>query len=155
MIPFLAAAFTVAASIAPPVHVFGGVQDAGRVTAFFRAEDRLALNPSWDLVMAIVPAEVAWGEQPFGPIYGVGLDPVGVLFHRGAFYARSSGGLRLFLEQVPIPEARRFNFAFDAEAGVTFGRVALGLGFHHVSNGGMGERNPGVNYLLLALRVLK
>jgi hypothetical protein len=61
---------------------------------------------------------------------------------------------------VPEPRGTRFNYIGDIELGLAFRLTAsraleIGVELHHVSNGDTGEVNPGLNMLLVNLRLLR
>ena len=89
------------------------------------------------------------------PVYGAGGMPFGFKLLVGSspsvrfFGATSVGGL-WFTRDVPIPDGRRFNFAFEYGGGIEFGRrnqrtVILGYKFHHLSNANSAAVNPGLD----------
>ena len=89
------------------------------------------------------------------PVYGAGGMPFGFKLRVESwpkvrlFGATSIGGL-WFTRDVPIPDARRFNFAFEYGGGIEFGRrngptVILGYKFHHLSNANSAAINPGLD----------
>ena len=99
----------------------------------------------------------AFNRNSDSTVYGAGISPVGfkVNFNRRGRvkpYASGSGGFLYFRRPVPvdIAGATRFNFTFDFGGGVqvfTHARraVTLGYQFHHISNGGRSEVNPGLD----------
>ena len=89
------------------------------------------------------------------PVYGAGGMPFGFKLRVGSspnvrlFGATSVGGL-WFTRDVPIPDARKFNFAFEYGGGIEFGRrnhrtIILGYKFHHLSNANSAAINPGLD----------
>ena len=89
-------------------------------------------------------------------VYGAGAMPLGVQVNAPisswlhAFAAGSAGAL-LFSENMPVPQARRFNLAFDFGGGLELGgrrRGALTLGYklHHLSNAWTATANPGIDH---------
>lgn len=95
--------------------------------------------------------------------YGVGVLPLGLrlrvpLTQRIALSLHAGGGLSFFSIAVPDPSERRLNYVGSAGADLAFGcigrrSVAAGFRFVHVSNGGSGPVNPGMNAALLSLGV--
>jgi hypothetical protein len=159
-----------------PIDIFGGVHDAGRGTALVRLEVHRTLvrseNHVLEAVFGVVPLELESGTpvpadsplsgQSFNrsTVYGAGLDPLGfsMAFGNGRWrpFWSASGGLRMFVDRVPIPRGTRFNFTADLGLGIcrtmsSGFAVSIALDLHHVSNANRGEKNPGVNYLLLAV----
>ena len=89
------------------------------------------------------------------PVYGAGIMPFGFKLRVGSWPrvrlvgATSVGGL-WFTRDVPIPDARRFNFAFEYGGGIEFGRrngrtLTLAYKFHHLSNANSAAVNPGLD----------
>ena len=89
------------------------------------------------------------------PVYGAGGMPfgfkarVGLATRARLFAATSVGGL-WFTRDVPIPDARRFNFAFEYGGGIELGAftksvIVLGYKFHHLSNANSAAVNPGLD----------
>lgn len=86
---------------------------------------------------------------------GAGLSPVGLKFlfrrrERVKPFFHTTAGFIYFDRPVPYDAARRFNFAFDFSGGVQiFSRrrsaTTLGYKFHHFSNAGTADINPGVD----------
>ncbi|MCH7876291.1 MAG: acyloxyacyl hydrolase [Gemmatimonadetes bacterium] len=86
---------------------------------------------------------------------------MGLVLHRSGFkstsgavtssaYSAEPPGFLYFSENVPVPNARKFNFTVDAGAGITvMARFAVGLllgyKFHHLSNASTAKTNPGLN----------
>jgi hypothetical protein len=126
-----------------------------------------------EYVPTVVPLEVAAGNAkdplPGPPLsrtttYGAGLDPIAfeMRFGRGPVrpYVAFAGGFRVFDRNVPEPRGTRFNYIGDIELGLAFRLTAsraleIGVELHHVSNGDTGEVNPGLNMLLVNLRLLR
>lgn len=102
-------------------------------------------------------------------IYGAGLAPVGfkVYFRRQRRvkpFVDTSGGFLYFREPVPlnIPGATKFNWTFDFGGGIQISTgerraITLGYKFHHLSNGGRSEVNPGLdaNLFYVGLSIFK
>lgn len=92
--------------------------------------------------------------------YGAGIAPLGfegvaALGRRLAFQLGVSGGAVLFNRRIPDPGETRFNFMADGNAAFRFavvpGRATVVAGFrlNHISNGGQGHVNPGMDSHLL------
>jgi len=154
--------------------VFGGLTEAeasgrklllvglryGRVLA---ASRRVALEYTIDFIPVAVAFNNIVQTDPALPAtrrrantYGIGAAPTGlkVLFgeRKVKGFASVSGGFLGFTEPVPLPEATKFTFTGDADAGVQIftgkdARRALifGFKFHHISNAGRSETNRGLN----------
>lgn len=92
--------------------------------------------------------------------YGAGVAPlgfegVGSLGRRVALQIGVSGGAVIFNRRIPDPGETRFNFMADGNAAIRFavipGRATVVAGFrlNHISNGGQGQVNPGMDSHLL------
>jgi hypothetical protein len=94
-------------------------------------------------------------------VFGAGIAPVGLEAHlaltrRLGLVAAASGGLIWFTSPIPDPGERRLNFTGDARGGVEIDlarriRLAIGYRFNHISNGGAGPINPGMNSHMLEI----
>jgi hypothetical protein len=157
------------------VPVFGGARDRPRsmLAVDLRlhrrvlSRDGLLLN----YTAGLVPVELEGGTVVRDPVlgerkrtvYGAGVDPVGLfaLFGRGPLrlFCSLRGGVRLFEQSVPNPRGIRFDFTADFALGLaqrvgSRAWITAGPEFHHLSNGGLGEFNPSLNYLAVHLGVL-
>ena len=158
-------------------HVLGGVHDGGRDAAILEAELIRTFGHgeivAFDWRVGVVPLELqktrpAPGDSapglgsPFdlATVYGAGLDPVGfgVRWRQGQWrpFAAARGGFRWFQSPLPDPRGSRFNFAATLSLGVlrSIGRarwISLSVDFHHVSNGGLADFNPGMNQFVLSI----
>jgi hypothetical protein len=92
--------------------------------------------------------------------YGAGVVPLGLRMDVGTSkYVRFSTGLGCgalrFTRRIPDPEGTRFNFALEGMVGLKvltpIGRITFGGSFHHISNAGFGNVNPGMNTWLGSL----
>ena len=143
----------------------------GRILA---AGDNVALAYTFDVIpMAMVtnnPQTEVTGDGIFSTeqvrttsVYGFGLAPLGLKFYflqtrRLKFFANTSGGFLTFLNEVPVENARKFNFTFDFGLGMqitTGSRWALTLGYklHHLSNAETAHSNPGLDSSVFYLGV--
>ena len=162
--------------------VFGGLTDAeaderGFVVAAFRygrtlaASDHLALQYTLDAVpMALAIGNIESSTTvatPAGPVttftrdtaYGVGVTPLGLQLDfanssRLKPFIHVNGGLLVFNESVPLPDAGRLALVGEAGGGVrvfTSARRALSFGvrFHHISNGDRAGANRGLNQFII------
>src|SRR5262249_5053073 len=93
-------------------------------------------------------------------VYGAGVDPVGfgVRRRRGHWrpFAAARGGFRFFQSPLPDPRGSGVNFVGTLGLGVlrSIGPawwISLSVDFHHVSNGGLADFNPGINQFVLTL----
>lgn len=157
---------------------FGGLTDAeaderGFVVAAFRYGRTLAANGSLALQYTLdaIPMALAVGNiesattvaTPAGPVttfrratsYGVGVTPLGLQldFANGSRvkpFVHVNGGLLVFNESVPLPDAGKLALVGEAGAGLrvfTSERraVQFGVRFHHISNGDRAGANRGLN----------
>lgn len=91
-------------------------------------------------------------------VYGGGLAPLGLrLAYDDAQWIRpyfaASGGFLYFDERVPA-DATKFNFTYEFGIGVQLllthmDAFTLGYRYHHMSNGGLADRNPGFDSNIL------
>ena len=162
------------------VRALPGVHDDGRGTAIVQLDLHRTVwsrnGKVIEYVVGVVPMELAVGTVAVeasrsldgravqSTAYGAGLDPLGLAFHldRGVWrpFATIRGGFRIFDRNVPNPRGTRFNFVADLGIGVRrrVGSslwVSLEVDLHHVSNGGLGEANPGVNSIVVGLGLLR
>jgi len=83
----------------------------------------------------------------------VGVTPV-FRVERGRFFVE--GAIGFHLVQTHISAHRTFSTAFQfgdhLGAGMYFGRYDLSLRLQHLSNGGLREPNPGINFVLVRLQ---
>jgi hypothetical protein len=158
-----------------PASIFGGVRDRPRrmLAVDLRLHKRIVARDTLalDYTVGLVPVELEGGTVVEDPVlgerkrtvYGAGLDPVGLFarFGRGGLcpFASFRGGIRIFETHVPNPRGTRFNFTAGFAAGLaqrvgSRAGVAVGVEFHHVSNGGLGSADPSLNLFALRLSVL-
>ncbi len=98
-------------------------------------------------------------------VVGAGASPLGMQFYSrpvgsARFFAGGSMGAVWFNREMPIAGARRFNFALQlgggAELGSTAGGVlVVGYKFHHLSNAGTAQANPGMDGHVVYLGVMR
>jgi opacity protein-like surface antigen len=91
-------------------------------------------------------------------VYGAGLAPIGFRIAYDALgwcrpYFAASGGFLAFTERVPATGSK-FNFTYTfgvgAQVPVTAdAAVTIGYTYYHISNGGIGESNPGFDSNIL------
>ena len=97
------------------------------------------------------------------PVYGAGISPFGFKLRIGSsprirFFGASSVGGLWFTRNVPVPDARRFNFTFEYGGGIELGRaqqrtITIGYKFHHLSNANSAAFNPGLDSDVLYIGV--
>jgi len=141
----------------------------GRILA---AGNKLALAYTFDVIpMAMVtnnPQTEVTDEGIFSTeyvhrtsVYGFGLSPIGLKFYflqasRIKFFTNASCGFLTFLNEVPVEEARKFNFTFDLGLGMqisTGSRLTFGYKLHHLSNAKTAHLNPGLDSSVFYLGV--
>lgn len=85
-----------------------------------------------------------WGFRPLGFQFNYGKDNIVQPF------LKSSTGFMFFKERYPNERGTKFNFTLELGGGVEFMvfenlSVTLGYKYHHMSNGGFGNINPGTD----------
>jgi hypothetical protein len=157
---------------------FGGLTEAesderGFVIAAFRYGRTLAANRSMALQYTLdaIPLAVATGNietsTTVGGVttftrdsaYGVGVTPLGLQLDfanrsRVKPFIHVNGGLLVFNESVPLPDAGKLALIGEAGAGLrvfTSARraVSFGVRFHHISNGDRAGSNRGLNQFII------
>lgn len=93
--------------------------------------------------------------RPRNTLSGVGVTPLGfqVNFFDSATiqpFLNSSGGFMLLDDPFPDQRGEKFNFTFSLGSGLEFMlsnsiSLSVGLKYHHISNGDMGQVNPGID----------
>jgi Lipid A 3-O-deacylase (PagL) len=91
--------------------------------------------------------------------YGAGLTPLGlqVDFRNSSSlkpFVHINGGFLIFAKPVPLPDAGKFAFTAEIETGVRIftsqnRAISIGVGLHHISNGGRPPVNRGLNQLVI------
>lgn len=98
---------------------------------------------------------VGFGVAPLGVRMG---RPLGdALTSRTAAMLEMVGGGAHYTKIMPYGEdATRNNYTFEAklmlERRLKAGALSAGVGLHHISNGGFGKANPGINARMLMVR---
>ncbi len=91
---------------------------------------------------------------------GAGIKPLALRAWAGSGPVRLEGdvsaGAMFFARPMLAANATRFNFVAEADLGVRFTlpdgrRIVVGYRRHHLSNGGLGDVNPGLNSHVLYL----
>ena len=143
------------------VHLSTGVARVGPVSLRY-APSLMPLiiisnNPEWRSETRIIDGLTVSGlwETGHSPVYGMGLSPFGLEIELSAsqsvkLYGSGAVGALWFSRNMPSPESRRFNYAFDFGGGLRArGGRALGLQigykFLHISNAYTARANPGVD----------
>jgi hypothetical protein len=114
-------------------------------------------NPRWRWRVRVYPeGEYEYKEiTDSGRVYGAGLSPIGLhvsapVWSRVRAYAAGAVGGLWFTREMPLPEARSFNYSLeiggglDVAAGATH-VVVIGFKFHHLSNMNTALANPGLD----------
>lgn len=91
-------------------------------------------------------------------VYGAGLAPIGFRIDyeglgRVRPYFAASGGFLYFTERIPATGVK-FNFTYDFGVGAQLfldpsQALTFGYKYHHISNGGIGDSNPGFDSNIL------
>lgn len=140
---------------------FGNIEDRemllvglryGRVLA---AWDWVALEYTLDILPAAVVFEPDDVRRGSSTTYGAGIAPLGLKVSfaqqsRIKPFVAASLGFLYFGRDIPVPDSSHFNFTQEFGLGVDFflaPKRALTLGYkvQHLSNAGIGDRNPGLN----------
>ena len=91
---------------------------------------------------------------------GLGIKPLGLRgwLRRNAWavHAEAVGGFLRFGRPMLASNASRFNFVYELGVGISYdipgnGRTLISYRRHHLSNGGLGQVNPGLNSHVIAL----
>lgn len=112
-------------------------------------------NPEYAQVANLGTGETETIETARSTVAGAGIAPIAlelqldVSRRLGVYGGGTMGGL-WFSRNVPVADARAFNFTFDFGGGLRLrlnGRTALRMGykFHHFSNARTAPSNPGVD----------
>ncbi len=119
------------------------------------AWDLASLEYTLDLIPAAVVFEPSSVRTDHSRIYGAGLSPLGlkVNFFPQSWikpFVSASVGFLYFSYDVPVPDSSRFNFTPEVGLGIQFfltprNAVTIGYKYHHISNAGTGDRNPGLD----------
>ena len=103
----------------------------------------------WDLSLG------GW-HSDFGTVYELGLTPVfrHARHARGVYFDAGIGAHLLSNQRVSrdLSLSTRFQFGDHLGIGYRFARYDLGLRFQHLSNAGIRNPNPGINFLQLRLQ---
>jgi hypothetical protein len=153
-------------NLAYTIDLLPAVVSTGMPQYHITACDRRCLGPGQHPVLL----RTAYGYELYDyvmerrTIYGIGIAPVGLemrlsLVPRLALVASSSGGLVWFTDPIPDPGERRLNFTADARAGLELRitrQVGLAISYHfnHISNGGAGRVNPGMNSNMIEIGIV-
>jgi lipid A 3-O-deacylase len=145
-----------ACSLAAPAHALDGVSiEAGRGTD---EVNPLRVGAQWRGARDWHYWELSFGgwNGRHGTVYDVALTPVFRLENPArSAYVEAAIGAHL-LSDLDVGDhtevGTRFQFGDHIGAGLRRGRYDLGVRLQHLSNGGLRDPNPGVNFLLLRLQ---
>jgi hypothetical protein len=94
-------------------------------------------------------------QTGYKPVFGGGASPFGFKVYLASspkirFFGATSVGALWFTRDMPVPDARKFNFSFEYGGGLellrSFGSAMIvGYKFHHLSNANSAAVNPGLN----------
>lgn len=158
--------------------VFGGLTDAEAADRkFFQiglrygrtlyANDSVALQYTLDAIpIAVATGNLVVNTRVAGvttfrreTAYGAGVTPLGLQldFANGSRvhpFIHVNGGLLVFNQSMPLPDAGRFTLVGETGGGVrifTSDRraITLGVKFHHISNGDRSGSNRGLNQFVI------
>ena len=153
-----------------------GIIQNRRVSVFdARLESEIRATPNLSIVQTVefplmvvarTSDQVTWACWPHYPSspcirdssstreVGIGIVPVGLRMYVGPrsgtrMFVHGAGGIMAFSGNVPVSDARRFNFTAQAGFGLEFpmpGRgLTVGYKFVHLSNGDTAPLNPGLD----------
>jgi hypothetical protein len=104
-------------------------------------------------------------ETGRSPVVGAGFSPLGLQLYSARFgnarlFGGGSAGGIWFNRDMPMAGARRFNFALQLGTGVELtarsgASLVLGYKFHHLSNAGTAQVNPGMDGHLLYVGLMR
>ncbi len=114
-------------------------------------------------ICVLEPGPTSGGRRfPSGTAFGVGVAPgVTRRFRRASTvspFAGITAGLLYFDRRVPTTQASKFNFTASLEFGLRLGRpdhaaATVSYRFHHLSNAGLSDENPGLASHLLSIGI--
>jgi hypothetical protein len=120
-------------------------EDSTRVLRIATIDRWSRLPGYWELSLAV------W-DNPVESTADLGITPV-FRYERGAFHVEAAIGFHFV--QAHISAQRSFSTAFQfgdhIGAGYRSGHWVFGVRLQHLSNGGLRQPNPGINFLLLRL----
>ncbi|HEU4353242.1 MAG TPA: acyloxyacyl hydrolase [Burkholderiales bacterium] len=110
------------------------------------AGDEWRLAGYWDLSLAVWDnREESTADLGFTPVFRI---------ERRSLYLEAALGFHLVQAHISADRALSSAFQFAEHLGVGFisGNYTLGVHVQHVSNGGITEPNPGINFVLVRLQ---
>lgn len=157
---FLGVAFLVHAITAQAIdsvsaelgHGSHGV-DLWRVGAQWNQHPEWLAGSRWDVYWDV---SVGSWQGDAGTVHDVGLTPVFRYARAHGPYLEGGIGAHVLSESHISTDLRfstRFQFGDHVGAGYRFGRYDLSLRLQHLSNGGMRNPNPGINFLVMRLQI--
>lgn len=143
----------VACLAAPPAHALDGVAlEAGRASA--GDVNMLRGSLQWQSSRRWLSWDLSFGgwNGGHGRVYDLAFTPV-ARWGRSPYLEAGVGGHILSDLDVGTGSefSTRFQFGDHLGAGLRIGRYDLGLRFQHLSNGGLRNPNPGINFVIVRL----
>ncbi|MEM7417796.1 MAG: acyloxyacyl hydrolase [Gemmatimonadota bacterium] len=129
-------------------HPIALIADARLANTALGPATAYGIGPSreWRVGQAPRATARAFGIRPLAVRLGLGPEFVSI-------QADAAGGALLFDIPAPAANTTRFNFTAEVALGlrvqVPYAHVAAGYRLHHLSNGGLGRVNPGVDSHML------
>jgi lipid A 3-O-deacylase len=124
-----------------------------RVGAQWNQESDWLASRSWQLYWDV---SVGSWHSDTGTVHDFGLTPVfrHALYPRGAYFDAGIGAHVLSESHISsdLGFSTRFQFGDHLGIGYRFEKYDLAVRFQHLSNGGMRNPNPGINFLLLRVQ---
>jgi hypothetical protein len=129
--------------------------DMLRVGMQWKARDRWLEHPTWHLARYLDLAFGGWNGE-HGTVYDLGLTPV-FRFERpsGSPYLEAAIGFHALSDldfRGGVETSTHFQFGDHIGAGIVRGRYDWSVRLQHLSNGGLRNPNPGINFLQLRLQ---
>jgi lipid A 3-O-deacylase len=108
--------------------------------------------PEWRLAGYWEVSAAVWDNRDESTL-DVGLAPVFRIV-RGSFYLEGAFGFHLVETRISANRSfsTEFQFAEHLGAGFIRGQYTFGVHVQHLSNGGITEPNPGINFVMLRLQ---
>jgi len=111
-------------------------------------------NPKYR-TFSLSDGQTVKAETGRGPVAGAGMSPIGLESQlrvglRWRLFVAGAAGFVLFTREVPVVDARRFNFTFEVGGGAIWSysprwSLRVGYKFHHLSNAYTAPANPGID----------
>jgi hypothetical protein len=130
-----------------------------RYGRIFKAWESMSLEYTFDVIPAALVFMPDSARGTRSTIYGAGVSPLGIKLNFGQDtrikpFVAASAGFVYFQDDVPVRGSSRFNFTPELGFGLQFfmtpkNAVTLGYKLQHISNAGIGRRNPGMDSHLI------